>query len=243
MTSATSATKQRQPRRGITHATMKVFLEDMIAHPKMSMFRLSKKHGLGASTTSNWFNVYPSKIAGGRTQRNLGVAAWLKGFTDGENNLARILKARPDQRIAPLILQEVADAVALHDGVEANPTRTPIMQEDGYVEGWWVNKDLGHDRLVGPTGIGTFVPATTDDLLVVKEEALKVKAEAEAVVLQATTLSAAIDTVRDWLTDKDKLQLALGRIQSLEAQLKNSDDVVKRFQQQKLEANQIHSSD
>jgi hypothetical protein len=223
MTSATSGAKQRQPRRGITHAAMKVFLEDMIAHAEMSMSRLSKKHGLGVSTTSNWFNVYPSKIAGRKLQRNLRVAAWLKGFTDGENNLARLLKARPDQRFAPLILQEVADVVALHD---ANG-----------------NVDVGHEPLIGPTGIGTFVPATTDDLLVVKEEVLKVKAEAEAVVLQATTLSAAIDTVRDWLTDKDKLQLALGRIQSLEAQLKNSDDVVKRFQQQKLEANQIHSSD
>jgi hypothetical protein len=95
--------------------------------------------------------------------------------------------------------------------------------------------------LVGPTGIGTFVPITTDDLLVVKEEALKVKAEAEAIALEATVLSLAIDTIRDWLTDKDKLQLALGRIQSLESQLKNSDEVVKRFQEAKLAANQIHS--
>ena len=79
--------------------------------------------------------------------------------------------------------------------------------------------------------------------LVVKEEALRIKAVAEAVVLEATTLSVAIDTVRDWLTDKDKLQLALGRVQSLEAQLKTTDTILKRFQQQKLEANQVHSSD
>ena len=57
------------------------------------------------------------------------------------------------------------------------------------------------------------------------------------------TLAIAIDTVRDWLTDKDKLQLALGRIQSLEAQLKNSDEVVKRFQDRALAANQVHSRD
>jgi transposase-like protein len=223
MTSATSGAKQRQPRRGITHAAMKVFLEDMIAHAETSMSRLSKKHGLGVSTTSNWFNVYPNRGGTHKPQRNLRVAAWLKGFTDGENNLARLLKARPEQRIAPLILQEVADAVALHDASDS--------------------VDVGNERLVGPTGIGTFVPGTTDDLLVVKEAVLTVKAEAEAVVLQATTLSAAIDTVRDWLTDKDKLQLALGRIQSLEAQLKEADEIQRRFQQSKLANNQIHSND
>ena len=223
MASATSATKKTRDYKGIDYTAMTAYLEDMIAKPKLSVVKLAKRHGVGISTASNWFNVYPSKIAGRKPQRNLRVAAWLKGFTNGENNLARILKARPKQRIAPLILQEVADAVALHD---ANG-----------------NVDVGNERLVGPTGIGTFVPATTDDLLVIKEEALKVKAEAEAVVLQATTLSAAIDTVRDWLTDKDQLQLALGRVQSLEAQLKAADETVKRFQQQKLEANQVHSSD
>ena len=77
----------------------------------------------------------------------------------------------------------------------------------------------------------------------VKEEALKVKAEAEAVVLEATVLAAAIDTVRDWLTDKDRLQQALGRIQNLESQLRESDEVLKRFQQQKLASNQVHSMD
>jgi len=209
--------------RGIDDAAMTAYLEDMIAKPKLSVVKLAKRHGVGISTASNWFNVYPSKIAGRKPQRNLRVAAWLKGFTDGENNLARILKARPKQRIAPLILQEVADAVALHDASDSI--------------------DMGHERLVGPTGIGTFVPTTTDDLLVVKEEVLKVKAEAETVVLEATALAVAIDTVRDWLTDKDKLQLALGRIQSLEAQLKNSDEVVKRFQETKLATNQVHSSD
>ena len=223
MASTTSTAKQKRPYRGISHAAMAVFLEDMITHPKTSMSSLSKKHGLGVSTTSNWFNVYPNRAGTRNPQRNLRVAIWLQDFTDGKNNLARLLKARPDQRVAPLILQEVADAVALHDASDS--------------------VDVGHERLVGPTGIGTFVPGTTDDLLVIKEEALKVKAEAEAVVLQATTLSAAIDTVRDWLTDKDKLQLALGRVQSLEAQLKAADETVKRFQQQKLAANQVHSSD
>jgi hypothetical protein len=219
----TSAARQRRSYNGIDYAAMTAYLEDMITKPRLSVVKLAKQHGIGVSTASNWFNVYPSKIAGRKPQRNLRVAVWLKEFTNGKNNLARLLKARPKQGIHSLILQEVADAVALHDASDSI--------------------DAGNERLVGPTGIGTFVPTTTDDLLVVKEEVLKVRAEAEAVVLEATTLAVAIDTVRDWLTDKDKLQLALGRIQSLEAQLKNSDEVVKRFQDRALAANQVHSRD
>ena len=103
--------------------------------------------------------------------------------------------------------------------------------------------DVGHDPQLGPTGIGTFVPVTADDLLVMREEALKVKAEAEAVATEANILVIAIDTLRDWLTDKDKLQQALGRVQSLEAQLKTADTILKRFQQQKLATDQVHSRD
>ena len=104
--------------------------------------------------------------------------------------------------------------------------------------------DAGQERLVGPTGIGAFVPVATDDLLVLKEEALKVKAEAETLVIEANVLAIAIDTVRDWLTDKDKLQQALGRVQALESQLRATDDTIKRFQQQKLASNHVvHSND
>ena len=219
----TSAARQRRAYNGIDYAAMTAYLEDMITKPRLSVVKLAKQHGIGVSTASNWFNVYPSKIAGRKPQRNLRVAVWLKEFTNGKNNLARLLKARPKQGVHSLILQEVADAVALHDASDSI--------------------DAGNERLVGPTGIGTFVPTTTDDLLVVKEEVLKVRAEAEAVVLEATTLAVAIDTVRDWLTDKDKLQQVLGRIESLEAQLKAADVIVKRFQEAKLAANQIHSRD
>jgi len=122
-------------------------------------------------------------------------------------------------------LQEVADAVALHDASDS--------------------VDVGPDQRTGEEiwRFETFIPVTTDDLLVVKEEALRVKAEAEVVVLEATVLALAIDTVRDWLTDKDRLQLALGRIQSLEAQLKAADAIQKRFQEKALASNQVHSSD
>ena len=232
----TSTVKPRRAYKGIGGATMAAYLEGLIADPKISLARLAKKHKLGISTTANWFNVFPSKIKGRRPQQNNRVTAWLKEFTNEKNNLARLLKARPRHRIHPLILQEVADAVALHDGEPFNSDNQRQFVDT-------TPTDVGHERRVGPTGIDTFVPITTDDLLVVKEEVLKVKAEAEVVVLEATVLALAIETVRDWLTDKDRLQLALGRIHSLEAQLKAADAIQKRFQEKVLASNQVHSRD
>jgi len=243
MPSTTRANKKRtySNRKYSTNAEVAAYLEDMIAHPKTSLAKLDMKHGLGRSTTSNWFYVFDRPNA--KPLRNHRVATWLKDFTDGKNNLARLLKARPRQRIAPLILQEVADAVALHDGVEADPTRTPIMQEDGYVEGWWVNKGVGHDRRVGPTGIGTFVPTTTDDLLVVRGEVQAVKDEVLIIASEASKLIDAIDLVRETLNTTDKLQLAMGRIDQYESRIRELEATVDRFRQQKLASNQIHSND
>ena len=87
------------------------------------------------------------------------------------------------------------------------------------------------------------MPVATDELLVIKQEALDVKAEAESVAQSATELAIAIDTVRDWMGTTDRLQLALGRIPNLEAQLREQDEIVKRFRQQKLATNQVHSTD
>ena len=240
----TSATKKKRGYRGVDDAAMTAYLEDMIAKPKLSVVKLAKLHGFGASTASNWFNVYPRKGGGGKPQRNLRVAAWLKGYTDGKNNLARMLKARPKHGVHPIILQEVADAVAIHDGEpEADLTHTPIMQEDGYVEGWWVNKDVGHDRRVGPTGIGTFVPGTADDLLVVRGEAQAVKDEVLVIASEAARLIDAIDLVRETLNTTDKLQLAMGRIDIYQSRIKELEATVDLFRQQKLASNQVHSSD
>ena len=239
-----SARKKKRMYKGIDDATMTAYLEDMITSPKLSVAKLATKHGLGISTASNWFNVFPSKIAGRKPIRNNRVTVWLKGFTDGENNLARLLKARPKHSVHSLILQEVADVVAIHDGEpEADLTRTPIMQEDGYVEGWWVNKDVGHDRRVGPTGIGTFVPATADDLLVIRGEVQAVKDEVLVIASEATRLVDAIDLVRETLNTTDKLQLALGRIDHYESRIKELEATLDRFRQSKLASNQVHSSD
>ena len=80
------------------------------------------------------------------------------------------------------------------------------LREETNASAVTVIEEIYSDRLVSPNGIGTFVPGTTDDLLVVKEEALRIKSEAEAVALEASVLATAIDTVKDWLTDKDRLQ-------------------------------------
>ena len=128
----TSAARQRRVHRDIDYATLTAYLEDMITKPKLSVVKLAKRHGIGVSTASNWFNVYPRKSGGGKPQRNLRVAVWLKEFTNGKNNLARLLKARPKQGVHSLILQEVADAVAIHDGKPIDTTPA----------------DVGHDRRV-----------------------------------------------------------------------------------------------
>ena len=199
-----------------------------LAHPDESLMNLGPKHGVGSSTMANWLNP-PT-----RSTPNKHLVAWLKKRDpltldgSGVTNLVAWERARPQNTISQRVIQELH---VRKPRVKVLPTAEPTV----------ATPDVGHDPLVGPTGIGTFVPVTTDDLLVVKEEALKVKAAAEALALDATVLSLAIDTVRDWMTDREQLQLALGRIQSLESQLKNSDDIVRRFQQSKLEANQIHS--
>jgi len=217
--------RKGRPRKGQT--VIFTALDYALSHPDESLGNVGPKSGLGGSTMANWLNP-PD-----RAKPNIHLIAWLKKRDpltidgSGVTNLVAWQQARPQNTVTQRVIQ------ALHSKprVKVQPTVQPTAP----------TPDVGHEPLVGPTGIGTFVPVTTDDLLVVKEEALKVKAEAEAIALEATVLSLAIDTIRDWLTDKDKLQLALGRIQSLESQLKNSDEVVKRFQEAKLAANQIHS--
>ena len=222
-----SARKKKRSYRGIDDAAMTAYLEDMITSPKLSVAKLATKHGLGISTASNWFNVFPNKAKGRKPIRNNRVTVWLKGFTDGENNLARLLKARPKHSVHSLILQEIADVVAIHDGESIDTTPT----------------DVGHDRRVGPTGIGTFVPATADDLLVIRGEVQAVKDEVLVIASEATRLVDAIDLVRETLNTTDKLQLALGRIDHYESRIKELEATVDLFRQQKLASNQVHSSD
>ena len=199
-----------------------------LAHPDESLMTLGPKNGVGSSTMANWLNP-PT-----RSTPNKHLVAWLKKRDpltldgSGVTNLVAWERARPQNTISQRVIQELH---VRKPRVKVLPTAEPTV----------ATTDVGHDPLVGPTGIGTFVPVTTDDLLVVKEEALKVKAAAEALALDATVLSLAIDTVREWMTDREQLQLALGRIQSLESQLKEADAIRQRFQQANLEANQIHS--
>ena len=203
-----------------TREGVRAVFDYCLNHPKEGLAPVARKHGLGPTTPQTWLT------ARAELQPNKHLVEW---FREGDN-LARWQRIRHGNSISPRLLDAIGEAP--QTASEPEPKR-PVYH--AYT--------VGDERLVGPTGIGTFVPGTTDDLLVIKEEALKVKADAEAVATEATILVAAIDTIRDWLTDKDRLQQALGRIQSLEAQLKASDAVLTRFRQQKLATDQVHSRD
>jgi hypothetical protein len=197
----------------LTREGVRAVFDYCLNHPEEGLARVARKHGLGPTTPQVWLTA-PANL-----QPNKHLVEW---FKQGDH-LARWRLTRPRNRPSDRLVQAIGE-------VYQYPTEPEPV-------------DVGHERLVGPTGIGTFVPGTTDDLLVIKEEALKVKADAEAVATEATILVVAIDTIRDWLTDKDRLQQALGRVQSLEAQLKASDAVLTRFRQQKLATDQVHSRD
>ena len=184
-----------------------------LANAKEGIASISVKYGLGRTTVQTWIAA----------PAHLTVNKYLVEWFQEDGHLERWLRIRRRNTLGPRLRE------AIGKGHQAAPDPEPV--------------DVGRERLIGPTGIGTFVPVATDDLLVMKEEALKVKVEAEAIATEASILAIAIDTIRDWLTDKDKLQQALGRVQSLEAQLKAADVIVKRFQEAKLAANQIHSRD
>jgi len=197
----------------LTREGVRAILNDCLTHIKQGLSTVAKAHGVGASTVHTWLTA-PEPL-----KVNKHLVEWFKE----QDHLARWRLTRPRNRLGDRLVQAIGE-------VYQYPTEPEPV-------------DVGHERLIGPTGIGTFVPVATDDLLVMKEEALRVKAEAEAVATEANVLAIAIDTLRDWLTDKDKLQQALGRVQSLEAQLRATDAIVKRFQQQKLATNQVHSRD
>ena len=203
------------PRKYPSYIETAEILEYAIANPSVPTLQVGVHHGMGRSSLSNWFRP-PSP-----RHLNSKVVQWF----NTDDNYQRFIASGRDTILSPLLI----DAINL-PAEEFEEDVVSVV-------------DVGHDPQLGPTGIGTFVPGTIDDLLVVKEEALNVKAEAEALAMNATALAIAIDTVRDWLSDKERLQLALGRIESLEAQLKNSDEVVKRFHDRALAANQVHSRD
>ena len=219
--------QRRSPQQG--RDAIYAAFDHALAHPEEGLHHVGPKFGVGGSTMANWLN--PSA----KFTPNKFLVTWLRGRDpltldgSGLTNLVRWEELRPQNLINQRMRQGIASVVTRPKAQPKAATPDVVLVES--------------ERLIGPTGIGAFVPGTTDDLLVVKEEALRVKAEAEAVALEAAVLAAAIDTVRDWLTDKDRLQQALGRIQNLESQLRESDTILKRFQQQKLASNQVHSSD
>lgn len=197
----------------LTREGVRAVFDYCLAHPEEGLTPVGVKHGLGKGTAQTWLTA-PANL-----QPNKYLVEW---FQEG-NHLARWQRIRRRNVPGARLLEAVGKVP------QAVPEPEPV--------------DVGHERQVGPTGIGTFVPVATDDLIVMKQEALNLKAEAEVVALEANVLVTAIETVHDWLTDKEKLQLALGRLENLTGQLKESQTIIERFRQEKLATNQVHSSD
>ena len=200
-------------RRTLTREGVRSLFDYCLANPKEGIASISMKYGLGRTTAQTWI------AAPAHLKPHKYAVEW---FQEGDH-VERWRQTRQHNALGPRLIEAIGKVPQVASEPEA--------------------VDVGHERLIGPTSIEAFVPVTADDLLVMREEALRVKTEAEAVATEASILAVAIDTVRDWLTDKDKLQQVLGRIESLEAQLKAADVIVKRFQEAKLAANQIHSRD
>ena len=205
----------------LTREGVRAVFDYCLAHPEEGLTPVGVKHGLGKGTAQTWLTA-PANL-----QPNKYLVEWFKE----QDRLARWRQTRPRNRLGDRLVQAIGEVYQYPTGPEAVD-----LGEETFAF-------TGHERLVGPTGIGTFVPVATDDLIVMKQEALNLKAEAEVVALEANVLVTAIETVHDWLTDKEKLQLALGRLENLTGQLKESQTIIERFRQEKLATNQVHSSD
>jgi hypothetical protein len=227
--------KRRRTKKTKTHLSYEQtagILENLINDPHLSLSEAGRQVGIGESTLSNWFCIYPNKIAGRKPSRNYKVAEWFQSSTDGVNNLDRFLAARPRQRVDQQIRDEVAAIVNKDDKVA-----THLQADDLH----WINKPL--DGIRAAVAVGTFKPTTTDDLLVVRGEAQAVKDEVLAIADTATRLVDAIDLVREALTTSDQLKVAMGRIDHYESRIAQLEETLKRFQQEKLATNQVHSRD
>ena len=243
ITSAKKNKRNYKPRTILSYDETAAILEQMVAEPRLSLGQLSRQHGLGNSTVSNWFIVQPNKVVGRKPLRNFKVAEWMQDSTDGINNLARFQIARPKQRIDQQIKDEGAaivnkdDKVATHlQADNLNPQKPFAVTEHGVFV-------AGTTERMKRLGIGTFRPATTDDLLVVRGEAQAVKDEVLAIADMATRLVDAIALVREALTTSDQLKIAMGRIDHYESRIKELEFTLERFRQSKLASNQVHSRD
>ena len=215
--------RTKKPKTNLSYEQTARILENLINDPHLSLSEASRQAGIGESTLSNWFRVYPNKIASRKPSRNHKVAEWFQGSTDGVNNLDRFLAARPRQHVDQQIRDEVAAIVNKDDKV-ATHLQQRIDQQ-------------------AAVAVGAFKPATTDDLLVVRGEAQAVKDEVLAIADTATRLIDAIDLVREALTTSDQLKVAMGRIDHYESRIAQLEETLKRFQQEKLATNQVHSRD
>ena len=95
-----------------------------------------------------------------------------------------------------------------------------------------------------PPAAVAFTPQTPGDLLVIREEILNTVKDAQVAFQKAQDVLAAIDLVREALTDKVIIKNLEAEKVRLENQLALADAQVKQLQSARLQANQIvHSRD
>ena len=95
-----------------------------------------------------------------------------------------------------------------------------------------------------PPAAVAFTPQTPDDLLVIREEILNTVQSTQVAFQKAQDVLAAIDLVREALTDKVIIKNLEAEKVRLENQLALADAQVKQLQSARLQANQIvHSRD
>ena len=248
---AVARRKTRRPRHNPTQATVDNVLETLILNPSMKLTTASRNNGLGGSTVSNWLKAYPNKNGEQKPIINTKVLDWLVRDVDGENNLIRLAKARPNFTIGQAVHQAVTNALMamdkasssyghLQDVVRIHPKNTGLITEQELQEQvaktneWWFNvreQDLKDSK---------DLPTQLNEL---RNQAVKAKDEARDITQGLQELVIALDMVEDWISKEDALSAANARIQALEEQLKALDDVKAKLLRERVYASQVHSTD
>ena len=239
--------KTRRPRHNPTQATVDNVLETLILNPEMKLTVASRSNGLGGSTVSNWLKAYPGKNGAPYPVINTKVLDWLVRNVDGENNLIRLARARPNLSIGQAIHQAVTDtlmamdkAANSQDVIRIHPRNTGLVTEQELQEQvaktneWWF--DVREQDLKDSTDL----PGKIAEL---RNQATKSKDEAREIAHGLQELITALDMVQDYISKDDALSIANARIQVLEEQLKTLDDVKSQLLHARVYASQIHSKD
>jgi hypothetical protein len=199
-------------------AEIATVMEYAIGHPDETRNAVALRHNYRSGST----------IHGWCTRPGNGIG--LRWFTEGDN-LERWEASRPEDRLSPTLR---ANVLAQRHGAPAlEPPASRVVEPTPVTEPALV-VNAPH----------SFTPQASGDLLVVREDILTLQQSAERIATEARAVIIAIDTVRDWLDDREKLESALGRVQTLEAQLEAANRAIQTFQNQKIgNSLVVHSKD